>query len=128
MYCDGCGTPFNSGTIYCSSCGKRLMPGPVGQAAPMAAVPAAATAAGDGRVQRNINIVAAFWLANGILRLMGLGWLMIFRRLFFDGGLGLATGELGTGPPHLNSRWSVFGRCLSWVLWTNSFVAGLGTL
>ena len=86
MYCDGCGTPFNSGTIYCSSCGKRLMAAPIPQPVPVPAVPAATRVAGDGRVRRNINIVAAFWLANGILRLMGLGWLMIFRRLFFDGG------------------------------------------
>jgi len=97
MYCDSCGTPFNSGTIYCSSCGKRLMAAPAASAAPMGAVPAATSVSVDGRVRRNINIVAAFWLANGILRLMGLGWLMIFRRLFFDGGWGwpLANWEPG---------------------------------
>jgi hypothetical protein len=94
MYCDRCGTPFNSGSQYCMSCGKQLM-----AAAPAAApsTPMAARAAGDGRVGRNINIVAGFWLANGILRLLGLGWWMIFRRLFFDGGWGwpLANWEPG---------------------------------
>jgi hypothetical protein len=68
-------------------------------AAPAAApaTPMAVRAAGDGRVGRNINIVAGFWLANGILRLLGLGWWMIFRRLFFDGGWGwpLANWEPG---------------------------------
>src|SRR5580704_11939721 len=85
MYCDRCGTPFNSGSQYCTSCGKQLM-----AAAPAAAstTATAAKSGGDGRVRRNINIVAGFWLANGILRLLGLGWWMIFRRLFFDGGWG----------------------------------------
>ena len=94
MYCDRCGTPFNSGSQYCASCGKQLM------AAAPAAAPAtamAARAAGDGRVGRNVNILAGLWLANGILRLLGLGWWMIFRRLFFDGGWGwpLANWEPG---------------------------------
>jgi hypothetical protein len=83
MYCDRCGTPFNSGSQYCTSCGKQLM-----AAAPtaVAAKPMAARPSGDGRVGRNINIVAGFWAANGILRLMGVAWWMIFRRLIFDGG------------------------------------------
>ena len=83
MYCDGCGTPFNSGTIYCSSCGKRLMAAPVAQAAPMAAAPAAQALREMGAYRRNINIVAAFWLANGILRLMGLGVVDDFSTLVF---------------------------------------------
>jgi hypothetical protein len=81
MYCDGCGRPFNSGTRYCSSCGKQLMTGP---AAPTMPIAVAARVAGDGRVRRNINIVAGFWLANGILRLMVAGGMMIFRRLLFE--------------------------------------------
>jgi hypothetical protein len=87
MYCDRCGTPFNSGSQYCTSCGKQLM-ATAPTAVPRSATAPVARAAGDGRVGRNIHIVAGFWLANGILRLVGLGWLMIFRRLFFDGGWG----------------------------------------
>jgi len=93
MYCDGCGTPFNSGTIYCTSCGKRLMA--AAPAAAPAAAMAARAAAGDGRVRRNINIVAGFWLANGILRLMGVAWWLIFRRLVFDRGWPFGNWEPG---------------------------------
>jgi hypothetical protein len=83
MYCDACGRPFNSGTRYCSSCGKQLVAGPAAQTLPTAT---AGREAGDGRVRRNINIVAGFWLANGILRLIEVGGAMIFRRLFFHDG------------------------------------------
>jgi hypothetical protein len=85
MYCDGCGRPFNPGTQYCGACGKQLM---TGSAHPSVQTAGMGRAVADGRVTRNINLVAGFWLANGILRLMGLGWLVIFRRLFFDGGWG----------------------------------------
>ena len=89
MYCDRCGTPFNSGSQYCTSCGKQL----VAAAPPQA--PATARAAGDGRVRRNINIVAGFWLANGVLRLIGVAWWIIFRRLVFDGGWPFGNWEPG---------------------------------
>jgi hypothetical protein len=92
MYCDGCGKPFNPGTRYCSSCGKPLVSGP---ATPGVQTAAAARVAGDGRVGRNINLVAGFWLANGILRLMGVAWWMVFRRLIFDGGWPFGNWEPG---------------------------------
>ena len=84
MYCDGCGRPFNSGTRYCSACGKQLMTGP--EAPPAVSSAGAGRSSGDGRVRRNINLLAGFWLANGSLGLMGVAWWMIFRRLIFDGG------------------------------------------
>lgn len=92
MYCDRCGTPFNSGSQYCTSCGKQLMAAAPPQA-PATAI--AARAAGDGRVRRNINIVAGLWLANGILRLMGVAWWLIFRRLVFDRGWPFGNWEPG---------------------------------
>jgi hypothetical protein len=96
MYCDGCGRPFSSGTRYCVACGKQLMAGPATTTVPGGApLPATAGArtAGDGRVRRNINLVAGFWLASGVLRLLALGGLMIFRRLFFlDGRYGMGSG------------------------------------
>lgn len=89
MYCDGCGSPFSAGAQFCMQCGKRIVTAPVGSAAGAArGVPTASAmvAGGDGRVGRNINLLAGLWLANGILRLMEVGWLMAFRRLIFDGG------------------------------------------
>lgn len=89
MYCDGCGTPFSQGTQYCSSCGKRLMAGPLPHATQAEAGPSMALpvrSAGDGRVKRNINLLAGLWVAAGILRLMAIGGLLIFRRLFFQSG------------------------------------------
>jgi hypothetical protein len=44
-------------------------------------VPSAAAAA-DGRVRRNIHRLAILWMISGILRLMGIGWMMIFGRMF----------------------------------------------
>lgn len=83
MYCDGCGTPFSAGTQYCSSCGKHLM----AAAAQAAAAPTMATPSrgvGDGRVKRNLNILAGLWVAAGLLRVMAFGGLLIFRRLVFQ--------------------------------------------
>jgi hypothetical protein len=92
MYCDGCGRPFDPGTRYCTACGKQLVAGLAAQGGHAAA---SGRTVEDGRVRRNINIVAGFWLANGILRLMGVAWWMIFRRLIFDGGWPFGNWEPG---------------------------------
>jgi hypothetical protein len=92
MYCDSCGKPFNAGTRYCVACGRQLTPGP---ATASARTTAAGQAAVDGRVGRNINLVAGLWLANGILRLMGVAWWMIFRRLVFESGWPFGNWEPG---------------------------------
>ncbi|HTQ60309.1 MAG TPA: hypothetical protein VMI32_08800 [Candidatus Solibacter sp.] len=42
--------------------------------------------AGDGRVGRNINILAGLWVVAGLLRLLAFGGLLMFRRMFFQSG------------------------------------------
>jgi uncharacterized membrane protein (DUF2068 family) len=92
MFCDKCGTPFLAGAQYCASCGKPILGGvAVAEGATTAntrmgayALPSA-NAVADTRVRRHLNLLAALWLANGILRLVEVGWLLIFGRFFFDG-------------------------------------------
>lgn len=101
MYCDQCGAPFASGSQYCTSCGKQILGAaaktPGGAPNPSAAIPAARVGA-DRRVQRNLSLVAGLWAAYGVLRLLELGWLLAFRRLFFDGGWPFGwPGEWGHG-------------------------------
>ena len=86
MYCDGCGTQLTSGGQFCTKCGKPIV-GSAALSSPslgQAEAPAAAAAAApDGRVRRNIRGLAILWMISGILRLMGIGWMMIFGRMFF---------------------------------------------
>jgi hypothetical protein len=92
MYCDSCGTQFTSGGQFCTKCGKPIVPSGVapsadagqalGQTGGPAGAPAAATGVSDGRVRRNIRPLAMLWMISGILRLMGIGWMMIFGRMF----------------------------------------------
>jgi hypothetical protein len=83
MYCDGCGTQLTSGGQFCTKCGKPIIPSAV--ASPPGSghvgVPSAAAAA-DGRVRRNIQRLAILWMISGILRLVGVGWMMVFGRFF----------------------------------------------
>jgi len=75
----------------------------------------ASTAAGaDGRVRRNIHRLATLWMINGILRLLGVGWVMIFGRMFIPQMRGW-TGP-GGGP---------FGWSLDSVLSRGLFSAGI---
>lgn len=86
MYCDQCGAPFASGSQYCTSCGKQIRGAPAKQPTASAgtALPVP-KASDDRRVARNLSLVAGLWAAYGVLRLLELGWLMAFRRFFFDG-------------------------------------------
>ena len=76
MYCDRCGSSLNAGAQFCSTCGKALSPWPV-------PVRPAVAASADGRVGRHIQLLAGLWLANGVLRLLGVFWLMVAGHLFF---------------------------------------------
>ena len=117
MYCDRCGVAFHPGTRYCTSCGKQLATGPAAptwQATESGQRGTAARSVGDGRVRRHLNTLAGFWLANGILRLMEVSWMLIFHRLFFS------MGDWGNvGLPFVDR----FG--LGRLVWDGMFVGGL---
>ena len=76
MFCDKCGTAATPGAQFCSSCGKAF--GAATVAVPQRASPQyAARPASDGRVRRHIQLLASLWLANGILRFMEVGSILI---------------------------------------------------
>lgn len=47
------------------------------------AVAYGAAAGVDGRVRRHVRTLAVLWAINGVLRLMGVAWMMIFGTMFF---------------------------------------------
>ena len=100
MYCDRCGTPFAGGAQYCTSCGKQITGAPaVSEGATMGTAAPAARVPGGGRVQRNLTLLAGLWMANGVLRLLGMGWLFAFRRMFGWGwGWPMSNWGPGFGP------------------------------
>jgi hypothetical protein len=83
MYCDKCGAQLSAGAQYCGSCGKVVAPGavPAGSATGGTRV----ACAGEGRVRKHINLLAILWLANGVLRLLGVSVFMLFGRMFWPG-------------------------------------------
>jgi hypothetical protein len=83
MFCDGCGTALNPGSQFCASCGKKVIPSP-GQAPGQ--VPTQAPVID--RVKRNIAALSALWLVYGILRVVGVVWLLGFGRAFVPWILG----------------------------------------
>ena len=84
MFCDKCGSAISPGAQFCSACGKAV------GAAPIAAGPAAARPSSDGRVQRHIQLLASLWLANGILRFVEVGSILIAGQILpFLAGWGM---------------------------------------
>src|SRR3981189_1185878 len=71
MFCDKCGSPIGSGAQFCSACGKAT------GTASMATTPNVARTGRNGRVQRHIQLLASLWLANGILRFVEVGTILI---------------------------------------------------
>jgi hypothetical protein len=128
MYCDGCGAPITSGGQYCSKCGKAILPGgaatasaegqgmghAMGQGGGPAVAHGAAAGATDGRVRRNLRTLATLWMINGILRLAGVAWMMLFGRIFLPF---LRSGGGGVMWP-LGGRWG----------WDIPFLGGLFSL
>lgn len=99
MFCDCCGKPLSSGAQFCNYCGKAVAAG-----APATVSPAASTAS-DGRVRRNINLLAGLWLANGILRLVEVGWMMLFGKILLPSMMGV----LGAGSGRSMDNWPLGG-------------------
>lgn len=79
MFCDRCGSQLASGAQSCASCGKAVAPGVVPPMMSPAIPPA------QGRVRRHIHRLATLWVANGVLRLIGVSWFMLFGSMFFPG-------------------------------------------
>lgn len=120
MYCDRCGTSLAAGAQFCSRCGKAIVASAVGAApgptmgnpyasagtygGPSGAygVPPGAAMAG-GRVQRHGRTLAMLWAINGVLRLMEVGWMMVFGTLFFP----FLRGWMGGGIWPLGGRWGL---------------------
>ena len=79
MYCDRCGTQLSASAQFCTSCGKAMVPVATALAPPISnSVP-------QGRVRRHVHRLATLWVVNGVLRLMAVGWFMLFGRVFFPG-------------------------------------------
>jgi hypothetical protein len=130
MYCDGCGNQLTSGGQYCTKCGKPVVPsgvaaatGPgMGQASGSTGAYGGATGgygartgAPDERVRRHIQRLATLWTVSGILRLLAVGWMMTFGRMFIPAMRGW-TGP-GGGP--------FFGWNLDSMLSRGLFSAGI---
>ena len=98
MYCDRCGTQLNAGAQFCAKCGKAIVGG--GAAGGYGA---AAAARGDRRVQRHVRTLAMLWAINGVLRLMGVAWMMIFGTMFFPFMRGWGRGMVWP----LGGRWGL---------------------
>jgi len=79
MYCDRCGSQLGSSAQFCTSCGKAVAPGAAPSAAYTPPLPA------QGRVRRHIHRLATLWVVNGVLRLIGVTWFMLFGSMFFPG-------------------------------------------
>ena len=92
MFCDRCGSQLASGAQSCASCGKVVAPGAV-PAAMTAAVPSA-----QGRVRRHIHRLATLWVVNGVLRLVGVSWFMLFGGKFFPGRVWMGPRVWPLGP------------------------------
>lgn len=121
MFCDGCGAPISAGGQYCARCGKAIKP--VGVATGQGGAPARAYSASDGRVRRNLRIVATLWMINGVLRLAGIAWMMIFGTMFFP-----LMGNWGGGAWPFGGRWGLGFPFLGGLFSMGIFLALFGVL
>src|SRR5271169_1004201 len=86
MFCDRCGSQMSEGHRFCPSCGK-----PAG----LALVPLEH----QGKVERNIQILAILWLVAGAMSFVACMVLFMLGNVFFHGGVAFPGG--GGFPPFL---------------------------
>ena len=92
MFCDRCGNTLNPTARFCTSCGKPVMGGAAGRAGAVAPTAGGAAPLAAGRVQRHLQLLAGLWLANGILRMVEVAWLVLAGHLFLPSLRGLIGG------------------------------------
>ena len=92
MFCDRCGSQLASGVQFCISCGKEVVPGAIPPAM------AAALPQAQSRLRRHIHLLATLWLINGVLRLIGVSWFMLFGGMFFPGRVWMGPRVWPLGP------------------------------
>jgi hypothetical protein len=132
MYCDRCGNQLAAGGQYCPKCGKAIVgavafsaAGPaMGQAGRPAAASAGRAAGSDGRVRRNLQTLATLWMINGILRLAGVGWMMVFGTMFFPSLRGWGRGVVWP----LGGRWGLDIPFLGGLISVGVFLGLFGVL
>ena len=84
MYCNRCGSSLRTGAQFCTGCGERVLGLPVAQTV----APATMLVGAGSRVRRHIGLLAALWMANGILRLLGVLSFSVLGHWFVSGILG----------------------------------------
>ena len=70
MFCDGCGTPVQSGQAFCSKCGKQI----VGTISTMPV---------RGRVQEHVRLLAILWMAISAFNTIGAVILYVLANTLF---------------------------------------------
>ncbi len=112
MFCDRCGFQLVEGQRFCSSCGK-----PVG----LAIVPLER----QGKVERNIQVLAVLWLVSGAMSLIGCFVLLMLGNLLFRGGIVFP--GAGGFPPFLRGIFN-FAAIIVGAHAALSIIAGWGLL
>jgi hypothetical protein len=63
----------------------------------------------EGRVRRHIHLLATLWLVNGVLRLISVGWFLLFGRMFFPWMRGWMSPGWPFGPAWLSGSFFSLG-------------------
>lgn len=104
MFCNRCGRALYSAARFCPACGERVLPGPAFDVGSPLVTPSS-------RVRRHIGLLAALWMANGLLRLLEVFAFTLIGPVFWPGVF--SSHNFGFWP----YRWSVwpFSIGLAWL-------------